>query len=272
MVSSSSLPSHPIAADWPNVLQRVRQKRRTVHALLAEARALDVDEQTLSVFMRPGYEFHAEQLNKADTKRVVKDAVQEVTGFSLEPVASVLSTDPRDNEALRQYESNYGPVYHLADSHATAEVASKVFVVHGRSVQWRESLARVLTQLGVEHVIVGEESSAGQTLIEKVESHAQKSTFAVALLTGDDVGALTEQLGGPEGLESRARQNVILELGFLMGRLGRSKTAILYEDGVSLPSDIQGMVYIKLDSAGAWQYQLARELRKAGFSADANRL
>lgn len=69
----------------------------------------------------------------------------------------------------------------------------------------------------------------------------------------------------------RARQNVVFELGYFTGRLGRKMVCTLYEEGVETPSDYHGIVYIPLDSAGTWRILLARELKAAGFEIDLNR-
>ena len=85
------------------------------------------------------------------------------------------------------------------------------------------------------------------------------------LLTADDVGGLAS---AAPALRPRARQNVILELGFCVGRFGRSRVSGLYEDGVELPSDFCGVEYTPLDANGGWKLKLARELYDAGLRFD----
>jgi predicted nucleotide-binding protein len=63
--------------------------------------------------------------------------------------------------------------------------------------------------------------------------------------------------------QPRGRQNVIFELGFFFGKLGRERVCVLLAGGVEEPSDIAGLVYITIDAGGAWKYQLARELTAA---------
>jgi len=89
------------------------------------------------------------------------------------------------------------------------------------------------------------------------------------LLTGDDEGRKRETDGE---LRPRARQNVILELGFFVGALGRGRVALLYEEGVELPSDISGVLYLPLDDAGAWKRTLAREMQAAEVGIDAEKV
>jgi predicted nucleotide-binding protein len=89
------------------------------------------------------------------------------------------------------------------------------------------------------------------------------------LLTADDVGG--SKASPPDKLQSRARQNVILELGFFVGKLGRKRVCALYKGPLELPSDYLGVVYLALDDGGGWRLQLAKELREAGFNVDMNR-
>jgi predicted nucleotide-binding protein len=140
----------------------------------------------------------------------------------------------------------------------------RVLVVHGRNEAAREKVARFLIQLGFEPVLLSEVPGQGRTLIEKLEGQSSIA-FAVVLLTGDDAGKLTSP---PERLRPRARQNVILELGFALGRLGRERVCALYEEGVELPSDYRGVEYAPLDPAGAWRARLAKELHVAGLRFD----
>jgi predicted nucleotide-binding protein len=100
-------------------------------------------------------------------------------------------------------------------------------------------------------------------LIEKFEVYADVG-FAVVLLTPDDVGAPASEANKPASMKRRARQNVILELGYFIGRLSRRRVCALYKQGVEIPSDYEGVVYVELDPAGAWHVRLAQELSEAG--------
>jgi predicted nucleotide-binding protein len=140
-----------------------------------------------------------------------------------------------------------------------------IFLVHGRNKSVREEVARFLEKAG-EHevVILDEQASRGRTLIEKFEKHAGEAKYAVVLLTGDDEGGAKG-----EAQRSRARQNVVFELGFFFGRLGREHVTVLYEADVEKPSDVDGLVYVSLSDD--WRRLLARELRDAGLAFDLNR-
>lgn len=145
--------------------------------------------------------------------------------------------------------------------------SNKVFVIHGRNEGTRELVARFLEKLGLKPVILQEQPSEGRTIIEKFEYHAD-ARFAVALLTPDDAGFLQSE---KNKLKPRARQNVIFELGFFIGKLGREGVCALTKGDVEIPSDYAGVVYIPLDDSDGWKMKLVKELQSAGFQVDANR-
>jgi predicted nucleotide-binding protein len=139
-------------------------------------------------------------------------------------------------------------------------VHNKVFVVHGRDEATKQMVARFLEKLGLEPVILHEKPDKGRTVIEKFESYSLVA-YAVVLLTPDDVGGLaSDELK----LSPRSRQNVVFELGYFIGKLGRERVCALYR-GVELPSDLHGVLYVLLDDEGAWKLALARELKEAGL-------
>jgi len=140
----------------------------------------------------------------------------------------------------------------------------KIFVVHGHDAESKEQVARFLEKIGLEPVVLHEQPNCGRTIIEKFEVYADVS-FAVILLTPDDVGA---QASMANATKPRARQNVILELGYFMGKLTRQRVCALYKPGVEIPSDYQGVLYVEMDSAGAWKTKLAQELVQAGLNID----
>lgn len=143
-------------------------------------------------------------------------------------------------------------------SRSKKRAVGRVFVVHGHDDGAREGVARVLEQAGFEVVLLLEQPSRGRTIIEKVEAYSDVSA-AVVLLTADDRGGKAQQ--SELTYRPRARQNVIFELGYFCGRLGRDKVIALVRDGVELPSDYDGVVYIPLDANGGWKEKLLRDLR-----------
>ena len=148
------------------------------------------------------------------------------------------------------------------------ERSDAVFLVHGHDDGRKQEVARWLERVGLEPVILHERPNAGRTIIEKFSEEASGVGYAVVLATGDD----EVRLRGEDQFGLRPRQNVVLELGFFLGRLGRDKVSVLRSPGVELPSDYQGVLYIDLDQLGAWKLQLAQELEIAGLSIDTSKL
>jgi len=142
----------------------------------------------------------------------------------------------------------------------------KIFIVHGHDDGARETVARFLERIGLEAVILHEQANQGRTIIEKVVANSDVG-FAVVLLTPDDEGCVK---GGTP--EPRARQNVLLELGYFIGRLGRDKVCALKRGALEIPSDFAGVVWETMDSNGGWKQALARELEAAGHSIDWNKV
>jgi len=164
--------------------------------------------------------------------------------------------------------------------------SNKIFVVHGHNEAIKNEVATFLQTRDLDPVILHLQPSLGKTIIEKVE-HYSDVGYAVILLTQDDIGCT---LGSPEVISieekggflskkekiihagrawgkqmTRARQNVIFEFGYFTGKLGRSKVAALCENDVERPSDIDGLVYISLDSQEKWKEALKKEIEAAGI-------
>ena len=146
------------------------------------------------------------------------------------------------------------------------ETTNEVFVVHGRDDGAKDSVARFLTNLGLQPIVLHEQPNQGRTIIEKFEDNARVG-FALVLLTPDD-----KCVSEKGDITFRARQNVILELGYFTAKLGRKHTCALVKGEVELPSDYHGVLYIKMDDGGAWKSELVGELKEAKFDIDANRM
>jgi predicted nucleotide-binding protein len=139
-----------------------------------------------------------------------------------------------------------------------------VFIVHGHDDAARETLTRFIEHLGLRPIILRDMPSGGRTIIAQIERYSRVG-FVVVLLTPDDIGYPQDQ---PRQQKYRARQNVIFELGFFIGKLGHSKVCSLYKEGVEIPSDYQGVLYILMDQEGGWKRRLAQELDAAGLNFD----
>jgi len=148
-----------------------------------------------------------------------------------------------------------------------AKPSRKVFVVYGHDAQAKIQLEAMLRRWDLEPLILDQLPSEGQTVIEKLEKYAQSDVgFAVVLATPDDEGNV---VGKQDEKKFRARQNVVLELGLLLSKLGRPKVAILLknQEKMERPSDIQGLIYLPFtDDVAETKVQLAKEMEKQGIA------
>jgi hypothetical protein len=148
----------------------------------------------------------------------------------------------------------------------------KVFIVHGHDEAMKQSVARILEALGLSPIILHEQPDNNRTIIEKFLNYSSSSDFAVVLFSPDDEGYSTKV--GAKRKKKRPRQNVIFELGFFLGRLGRDKVLVLLSkvEDFEILSDYSGVLYKEFDDKGNWKYELVRELKSSGFEVDANKL
>ena len=141
---------------------------------------------------------------------------------------------------------------------------NKVFVVHGHDEALKEKVARLLEKQGLEAIILSEQANKGKTIIEKFEENSDVGA-AICLFTGDDVGKEKSEVVEKQ----RARQNVVYEAGYFMGKLGRERVIMLVDNGIELPSDLQGVVYTESES---WKTEVLQELQSIGYEIDFNKL
>jgi predicted nucleotide-binding protein len=143
---------------------------------------------------------------------------------------------------------------------AKASLSKEVFIVHGRDDAAKTAVARLVERAGLEAVILHERPNGGRTIIQKFEDHGNAAGFAIVILTPDDVGGLNEST-----LQPRARQNVIGEMFWFAGRLGRERVCALKKGLLELPTDFAGVGYVDMDDSGAWKSEVLRELQHAGY-------
>jgi predicted nucleotide-binding protein len=145
--------------------------------------------------------------------------------------------------------------------------SNRIFIVHGRNNELKETTARFLEKLGLTPIILHEQLNHGKTIIEKFEDYSDVG-FAIVLMTPDDMGYFTEE----NTPKCRARQNVVFELGYFIGKLGRTNVAAIIKGDIEIPTDISGVLYIGVDNSDAWKMMLAKEIKGAGYSIDLNKL
>ena len=143
----------------------------------------------------------------------------------------------------------------------------KIFLVHGYNDKALHETARYLEKLELDIIILRDQPNQGRTIIEKFIDYSNVG-FAVILLTDDDRGGLKNTAYEEQKL--RARQNVIFELGFFIGKLGRNRVCALYIPDVEIPSDYGGVLFIEFDETGGWRLNLAKEIKASGIPVDMN--
>ncbi|MEI6533455.1 MAG: nucleotide-binding protein [Candidatus Roizmanbacteria bacterium] len=120
---------------------------------------------------------------------------------------------------------------------------NNIFVIHGHDSVALLEIKEFLRKLGLNPIVLQDLPNRNMTVIEKFEKYASSCVFAIAILTPDDMQA--EKLDSAN--KYRARQNVILEAGWFMGKLGRQRVMLLHKGDVEFPSDIFGVLYLSFD-------------------------
>ena len=141
---------------------------------------------------------------------------------------------------------------------------AKIFIVHGHDGELKQSVARIIEKQGLKAIILSEQANKGRTIIEKFEDYSDVGG-AICLFTADDYGRAKNDTTD----NIRARQNVVLETGYFMGKLGRENVVLLADKGIEMPSDLSGVVYTDTTS---WQFDLLKELSAIGYKVDLNKL
>ncbi|MEX2596762.1 MAG: nucleotide-binding protein [Salibacteraceae bacterium] len=134
-----------------------------------------------------------------------------------------------------------------------------VFIVHGHDNELKTEIQLLLTRAGVNNIVLHEQADKGRTIIDKLVGESESSNYAIALLSPDDLVS--------DG-SKRARQNVILEIGYFIGRLGKERVRLLKKGDIDIPSDLQGILYENYDNVGAWKMKICKELIAAGIHVD----
>ena len=184
---------------------------------------------------------------------IIKDAIDEAIGI-IENLDTFITIDEQNNN--------------LKKAEIKSENSKKVFIVHGHDNELKESVARFLEKIGLEPIILHEQVNGGKTIIEKFEKNSDVK-FAIVLMTPDDFGNSKMSI---KQLNPRARQNVVLELGYFLGKLGRQKVCALIKGDIERPSDYDGVIYIAVDDKDGWKLLLAKELKQAKLKFDGNKI
>jgi len=180
-------------------------------------------------------------------------------------IDSLIIDVENDEYDFREAESENEPEVQLTKMDKPKD---KVFIVHGHDGEAKERTARFIEKLGFEAIVLHEQASRSMTIIEKIEKYSNDVGFGIVLYTPDDMGNVKGKAEKGE-LKYRARQNVVFEHGFLIGKIGRENVTPLVEGAIELPNDISGIVYINDKD---WQLDIAKEMKAAGYNIDFNKL
>jgi predicted nucleotide-binding protein len=145
---------------------------------------------------------------------------------------------------------------------------TQVFIVHGHDEEAKAKTARFIEILGLKPIILHEQASGSKTIMEKIEAYSNVG-FGIVLYTPCDIGAKNDE---KTNFKNRARQNVVFEHGFLIGKIGRENVCALVKGEIETPNDISGVVYIKMDDDEAWHLKIVRELKNSGYEIDMNKI
>jgi predicted nucleotide-binding protein len=246
----------------------LRKLRQTVDTLLQTVRDDEKGRNTYKSYPAASLSLACGTLEKwLKTYPLSKGAAYQKT------LQSIREPLPKTN-ATHGYPS--GGLSHTAYKQALTKLASlvkkvdtenrNIFVVHGRDHAIRDEVQRVLHSLSIPTIVLEKEGDAGQTVVEKFEREAARCEYAIVICSPDDEGHLrpkSRKAGASDSLQPRARQNVVLELGYFLAKLGRSNVFMLHTGNIELPSDLAGVIY--QPGSTNWQHKLVRELRDAGF-------
>lgn len=169
------------------------------------------------------------------------------------------------NKMLMYQATHYPPKEKSHKKVTNQSISNKVFVVHGHDNEAIQEMARTLEKGGFDSIILHEQPDSGMTIIEKIAKYSDVG-YAVVLYTACDRGREKNDLEE----KNRARQNVVFEHGYLIGKLGRDRVSALVKGDIETPGDINGVVYIEMDKKGAWKMQLAKNMKDVGLPVDMN--
>lgn len=197
-------------------------------------------------------------------------AEQGETGYNL-PVNLIYVRNGDINDSIQSFNNQFIEYFQQAlqeivkanpefeDNTVEKVKGNTVFIIHGHDNGLKTEVQLLLTRAGVNNVVLHEQPDKGRTIIDKLVGESFNSNYAIALLSPDDKLA---------NGSTRARQNVILEIGYFIGRLGKERVRLLKKGDMEIPSDLQGILYENYDLAGAWKMKLCKELIAVGIFVD----
>jgi len=264
---------------------KVKERIDIGEELVSRPIAFNVDFNNLSIDFESWSDYNIELLKQSfnNPDNNYKDSYQdagygyigqlgEVEGNPLLTLKNLINYKVIDLKKLYSkadlFKSDYNEISIKSDNVKLSINKSEIFIVHGHDELAKTKTARFVEKLGLKPIILHEQTSSGKTIIEKIEEYTNVG-FGIVLYTPCDLGC---KKGNESNLSKRARQNVVFEHGFLIGKIGRKNVCALVKDDVEVPNDISGVVYVKMDEEDSWHIKIAKELRSSGYDVDMNKL
>ena len=242
-------------------------KLELMEQLLSEVEAMPYNEEDKYVSKTELY------IKKCFGKE--SDYIEKLKSISFIPF--VFTPDMPDSDYYRAFERGKKELVNLVknmieditltiDEHNSKDSApatlGNVFVVHGHDTILRDAVELFLLKIGYNPIILCEEPSKGNTIIEKIEEYTKNNCYAIVLYTPCDLGREKDETD----LKQRARQNVVFEHGYLLSKLGRDHVCALTREGVELPGDFSGVIYVNYDDKKQpWKNRIAKEMEAVGM-------
>lgn len=175
----------------------------------------------------------------------INDRIQNVNDqllqYLTESLKDIIGANPEQEDQIKRVSGN------------------TVFIIHGHDGYLKTQVQLLLQRAGVNSIVLHEQPDIGRNIIEKLIEETDKANYAIALLSPDE-----ELKDGSK----RARQNVILEIGYFLGKLDKSRVKLVKKGDTEIPSDLSGILYENYDEAGSWKIKLCKDLQAAGIFVD----
>ena len=141
----------------------------------------------------------------------------------------------------------------------------EIFVVHGHDEEMKDDVEQFILDIGLKPIIFHKALNHSRSIIQKLNDLSNVN-FVIILLSGDDYGY--SRYTNHENAKLRARQNVIFEMGFFLGKIGQNRTFSLFKssENFEFPSDLAGVLYEPYDANGNWKVKLIEEIKLVGYN------
>jgi predicted nucleotide-binding protein len=186
------------------------------------------------------------------------------SGFTRQEQAKLREVSNASNILLQKVKLLLSPP--ASDTRLNSQVRSnKIFVVHGQDNEMKSDVTQTLQKLDLDPIILHEQPDSTQTLTDY-----QHVSFAVVLLSPDELAYPKEKTS--DEAKYRANQNIIFELGYFLGRLGKQNVVAIYRKNKDFetPNNINGVVWIEYKTG--WYFELIKQLQANNYDVDANKL